>query len=354
MSVRLRPLRDEVELAIRDMEARAPGLAARRPGSVLNAVAGVGALLKRDAERFALAQLARTFFQTASGSDLDELALDHLGLRRLGVSPARGEVTVLRESGEGTLLAEEGTVLLDPSGEEYLVTERVQIVGVVGKVRVAARRGGRAGNRVGGTVLRGPNWAATLYTEEGLAGGDDGETDEEFRERIALWWRGLRRGTAAALRLAARGVGGVRHVSVDETRSRPHRGGIVDLYVADLDGGWNGLLLREVREVVDRDARSAGVVVNVRAGRVRWLRVELRVTYRPGAGSAVVSRVVEGVSREANRLGMGEGLRRGRLEAAALGADRLVARAVVLDPPGDVEVGTGELLRLRREDLVLT
>ncbi|MBI1291824.1 hypothetical protein GC173_11360 [bacterium] len=355
----MRTASEDVELAIREIEMRAPDLDARREGTLLNGLAGVMALMKRDAQRLALTEIAKTFVAAAQGADLDTLALDHYEMERQAAAKAIGQVRLTRTSA-GALSIPAGNVLVDVAGVKYLVTDSVATSASEVLINVEAPEAGLAGNRPADRVWF-PDSAATwsdgqtglrLRNPQPLVGGNEAETDQEFRQRIAARWQAQRRGTAAAIRYAAM-LPEVRRASVSEQRIRPHLGGWVDLYVTDGSDGYNGLLGERVRRAVDSDARAAGIVVNVWGADVVNVPVGLKVVLRAGGSADAVGRARDAVIALLNSLAIGEGLTRSRISAAVFSADSSIADVAVLAPGGDLVASPRQLLRTTVESVTI-
>ena len=356
----MRTFDEDVELAIQDITSRVPAFDARRTGTMVNTVAGIAATMKRDAQRFAIREVAKTFFMIAQGEDLDILANDHLDLKRHPATGAVGEVVLSRTTPVNFLVIPEGTVFVDGSGAEYVSFRRMDVIGQVARIPVRAVAAGPDTNRLPYQVFRAadPTWLrgeiVELFNEHPLAGGNTRETDEEFRRRCAAWWRSLRRGTASAIRYQALSVPEVRRATIDEERARPHRGGFVSLYVTDAQDGWNQIMMDAVRQSVDRDGRAAGILVNVLPGTVIYVRVRLRLTLRPGASDGVITRSADAVRATINALQIGEKLQLSRLVAAAIGVDsRYIADAQIAQPLTDLQPLHYQLLRCRPEDMTV-
>jgi uncharacterized phage protein gp47/JayE len=347
----LRPISEDVEIALREMELRAPDLAARRPGTLANALAGVMVLMKRDAQRAAIREVEKSFVARAEGSDLDRLVADHFQMTRHPASRALGLIRLSRTS-VGTLSIPAGTELLDPTGARYLVTSSTSSAAASFELEIVAQVAGRVGNRAANLrwfPLTGASWAEgvtglVMTNPEPLSGGNEAETDSDLRQRVAERWQSLRRGIPAAIRYAAL-IPEVRRAVVNEDRIRPHRGGWVDLYVTDGSDQFNTAVGRLVRASVDREARAAGVVVNVWGASIVTIGVTVGLKLRAGTGFDAVGRARDGILSLVNSLTVGEGLSRARIAAAVFGADRRILDVTVLEPAAELVAGRGEMIR---------
>ncbi|MCC6546212.1 baseplate J/gp47 family protein [Candidatus Sumerlaeota bacterium] len=356
----LRTYEEDVDLVIADIESRVPKFDAKRPGTMVNTIGGVVSMAKRDAQRFALREVMKTFFRSAKGDDLDILANDHLDLQRHKASGALGEIVLNRVQVTNFLSVPEGSMFVDLTGAQYLSQRRVDVVGQVARIPVRAVATGIETNRAANQkfLAADPTWMrgepVDLFNQQPLAGGNPAETDDEFRRRCAAWWRSLRRATASAIRYQALSVSEVRRATLDESNARPHRGGYITLFVTDAQDGWNQLMLDLVKHSVDRDGRAAGIVVNVQPGTVIYQQVRVKLTLRPGASDSLLTRVAESIQATVNALQIGEPLQVSRLVAAAIATnDREIADAQITQPLTDIQPLGYQLLRTRPEDVTV-
>lgn len=235
-------------------------------GSVLDAVAGASGVLSDEVARLLVQLFESQFFATATGSDLDDLAQDRLQLTRNTAGTAIVTLTWTRVAA-GSYLIPAGTAFSAVNNNGEIVTfsstagVTVNPGDVTVSVAVIADVAGRGSNveantitTVVDTVLSDPS--ATVTNAARAAGGSDAETDEEFRERIRLFYTSLRRGTKAALRTGALTVAGVSVVTIDEQYP------ITFVYVGDPDGSGNQTLADNVATELE-NWRAAGSFVQV-------------------------------------------------------------------------------------------
>lgn len=148
-------------------------------------------------------------------------------------------------------------------------------------VPIVAQRAGRSGNVKAGSintlVLRNDNIFQVFNADDAMD-GDDAESDESLRERIALQPELKRGGTIAAIRGALLGLPGIAHVEVLGWRPNP---GDCTVVVGDAAGGASVGMLAAAKQVVDPEMNEAAVGV---AGMHYFFappkRLVLDVTYR--------------------------------------------------------------------------
>lgn len=291
------------ELSKAEIRGRRPRLSDWNAGSVLDAITGGQVVLVDESIRYAAARFATLFFNTATGADLDALALDRLGLTRKPATAAVGSVEWTRSAaGAYTILA--GTQMRAVVGDQVITVQSTSAVAMLATdttviVPVQATTTGRDSNAAEDTItevitpiVADPN--ATINNPQPLAGGDDAETDEAFRDRIRRFYASIRRGTIGALETGARTVPGVSVVAVDE--SEVEDSGWVYLYIGDPDARSNDVLAAAVEaEIVNW--RAAGVLVEVLGSEREERDLEMRIVVEKGtdlsaAGDAIRSAIV--------------------------------------------------------------
>jgi uncharacterized phage protein gp47/JayE len=321
------------------------------PGYLMDVIAGLSAMLGEEAARIALELHFRTFFGTATGSDLDALALDHFGISRQAGVSAIGTVRFSRPTSTyGNVLIEAGTVLATADGTRFITTSEPLLTDLEIDADVRAEETGEAGNVDASTVtvlVTGlPDSTITVTNPEEMAGGQAQETDAEFRQRIINWFQTLRKGTPPAVEAGALWVAGVVAATIDETNYPP------TVYIADASGSANTALVTAVQtELVNW--RAAGVPVNVVGATVVYQDITIALTFAAGYDtSAVRDQVREAIVAAVNELKIAETLYRSTIVAAARGVLG-VLDCVVTDPAGDVVPAANQLLRTSNERVTI-
>lgn len=154
---------------------------------------------------------------TATGTDLDERALDFPTdsadtLLRLEATKAVGNVQFARTGTSGTVAIPAGTVVRVPDGgPEYTTTAAGSILDTQttsGLIAIEANEAGAEGNVNSGTITQfsAITGVETVTNPAAVTGGQDQETDEQFRGRLKRYLRGLARSTPDALLSAVLGI----------------------------------------------------------------------------------------------------------------------------------------------------
>ncbi len=275
-----------------EVTARNPALTDFVEGSVLDALGGAGVILADETIKVLLELFAAQFFDTAEDAELDALASDRLGLTRQLAVAAIGPLDFTRSATGSAEIIPLGTIFEgEVNGETVQVTLDADVPMGIG---VAAASGtgtaveaGRSGNVDIGVIDTIPTPVAgipdlTVTNPERFAGGDEEETDAEFRSRIRRFYTTLRRGTKAALEFGATSVDGVDFATVDESTALGIPGGFVSMYIGDPEGTGNALLVTAVETALE-DFRAAGIEVRVFAAAREEIVVALSVSVKQGS-----------------------------------------------------------------------
>lgn len=345
-----RTLQEDIALARQCILAREPRLDAVRTGTLVNTLATALALLLRDAKRHALREVAKLYFQTAAGEDLDALAIDRRQLARKTASAAVGRLSLTRSS-IGAVTIPAGAVFTDPTGIRYLASAETIWTGPAASVSIAAEAAGQAGNRATGILWSagGATWSQgvtdlIISNQEPITGGNPAESDTEFLARIMLWWQVQQRATIEALRYASLLVPSVRRASVDESHITADQGGYVDLYISDGSDGYNATLGNLVKREIEA-WRAAGVVVNVWGATVVNQAIQVSFVQEAGGRPDAVAKGVAGILAYVNNLAIGSTLRRPQISRAGLAADPSLIDCAVILPAADIVPHPGQVIR---------
>lgn len=280
-----------------EIQSRNANLTDFNEGSVLDAVLGSGAMLGDEVARTLIDLFATLFFDTATGEDLDALALDRINLTRNLESSAVGTVEWKRVAA-GTYPIPSGTTFQATVGDETFTFTSTTEVTVGGgdstvNVPVQATASGRASNVAANTVTEildtvAADPTATVTNPQPMAGGSDAETDEAFRARIRRFYSNLRRGTRGALVTGATNVNGVSFASVVED----FEGGVVFVYIGDPDAQGNDVLAALVRAELE-NWRAAGILVTVLSAAREEIALTLDVVVQPGSDTTTLDALIK-------------------------------------------------------------
>lgn len=271
---------DLIDVGQAEAQSRRPDLKFRE-GDVCTAFSHLGAAMADAVVAYAFQAVADTYFGLARGTALDTIIVDKTGLPRNEASAARGTVHIARAdagAGAGTIYA--GTVIaseFDSEGKQVLValTGDVVVPGTSFDIfaEAEALEAGVAGNAQASTLVR---WQDEIFdssitvindTEADLLspadfdGGNEAESDDDYRLRGVSAWLTQRRGTLAALEQGALTVAGVASAIATEDLDT----GIVTVSVADQQGNSNQAMLAAVLDALD-EWRAAGTLVVVEGG----------------------------------------------------------------------------------------
>lgn len=273
---------------------------ARQRGTTANAVCRVAAELAteiawQDAER-----REATFLDTAQGEDLSEWGADRYKVIRRGATAAVVTLEFERTDTGGVLEVPIGTSVSTPEGVQFRTDSAVAFSdGSGGPIEVEATsiEFGVDRNVDAGAIDRftqaPPASTVTVTNPERAAGGNDPETDEQYRARVRAEFLAAGKGTLRAVRQGALSVANVREAATFEPRDPQGKQiGEVAVVIADESGGSNSALEDLVVEELD-DWRAAGVYPDVFGATVEWLDVEVVVTYATGYATPASNRAVQ-------------------------------------------------------------
>ena len=181
------------------------------------------------------------------------------------------------------------------------------------------------------------------------AGGEEAESDEEFRERVRDFWRTARRGILAAIEFGARAVAGVSSAAASEVvtaSAQPAR--LINLYIADSSGVASEVLAQQVRNSLV-EFRAAGIAVIVNTSIPQIVPIQLKLQFLAGVDTAVLSETVRAAMVEfVNSLPVNGTLYRAALFSMLqryTGDGLIVSDQTVVVPTGDFVPAPGKTLR---------
>lgn len=221
--------RDYFRIARDEMLARNSKLtldAIERQGTDANAFAAAGAAVGDELT----GQLARTekavYLDSAEDKELDRLVFDRYGITRKPASPALGSVEfTLTTPAAASFTIPVNTKLSTADGRQFLTTSSgTFLFGSVGPISVQVRSAlaGLSQQARANTItsivdpIVGAPSDLAVNNSLATAGADDAELDDSLRDRARRFFLNARRGTLAAIELAAVETPGVRRASAFE------------------------------------------------------------------------------------------------------------------------------------------
>lgn len=290
MATTVTSLTEFYELYKNEVLAQASEITDFSEGSMHDILAGALSAGLNEISELIITEFSKTFFDLASGADLDKLAVDHFGDRfaRPLASNATGEITFSRPNiDSGDVVIPIGTIVKtakDANGEEirFETTEALTMTGLSLVVQIRAVIGGVSGNVGLGKIivlestLSDPNVSVTNAAN--MAGGTDSPEDADYREIIKSLIRSLAGATEAAIvgaALATSGVALAKPITVERvvidydigtsdilSGAEFFRIPYVRLYIADASGNSSqGLIDAVAANLVG--VRAAGVRIEV-------------------------------------------------------------------------------------------
>lgn len=278
-----------------ELQSQRSDLTDTQIGSIIDLLAGVISTAVTEITKVSLDEYKKTFFDTANGpeitgstDDLQTLAVDHFGdsFARPGAVKATGTVTFSRPTaGAGNIVIPAGTIVKTPinangTSERFQTEASVTMVGLTINSSVTALTAGPSANAQPGTVTEIETTlldSTITVTNSGLfAGGEDAESDSEYRETIRSLLASLKGSTLDALVAKALTVGGVEFAVGLEALQYVKEWNIgtnvvsgeyfgiprAKIYIADSNGTASQVLITNVQTAIN-STRAAGVKVEV-------------------------------------------------------------------------------------------
>jgi uncharacterized phage protein gp47/JayE len=259
----------------------------------------VGAAVVRHINRKARAG----FLDGCTGEEIDHWGWDRYreqGVRK-GAAAALGGVrfyrdTVLRGSGR----IDAGTRLLSLSGIDYVTTTTADFGAsdLSSRADVRAVNAGKA-SQVGANQIRrfqrpSDSFDPTIKVNNDapMAGGEEAEDDDTYKERLRRFWLAARRGTIPAIEFGALQVPGVvsaRAIEALTPGGFPAR--VLSLYIADSSGVASDQLARSVGQAL-LEWRGGGIAVIVFTSLPQIVQVRVRLSFRANAATATLAEAV--------------------------------------------------------------
>jgi uncharacterized phage protein gp47/JayE len=214
-----------------------------------------------------------------------------------------------------------------------------------------ANRAGRAGNVAADTITTfasgSPQGDIVATNPAAAAGGQDVESNAEYRGRSKDFYKTVRRATISAIEFGALTVPAISRVSVvEEIDANGDPTGRVFVYIADTDGRANQALAGAVFDQL-LDYRAAGIVPVVIIGTPQLVDIAYQVQFGSNTDTvAAAGKIRSATVSSMEALRPGEILRVSNLLAIARSVPGvIVPQDAVVDPVGDLVPAAGVLLR---------
>jgi uncharacterized phage protein gp47/JayE len=348
-------------------------------GSDINIILGAMALMGEEVVASLAANMANLFVETAVGDCLDRVAFDRYQITRLPAAPATVTLTLTRPAFTfGAFTYAAGSRVQTAAGLQFATDVDVVFgaTDLVKTVNATALVAGADGNAPTGsltqfvdapadTTLTVSNINIGVFGEPGFipggaAGGVEAETDPDFRSRILGFFPTVRRATQGAIQFGALQVPGVAVARASEVNNffgaEVIPAGIVQLIIADRNGGFSATMLTAVRNK-QLEFRALGIPVYVTGGNVVFQPVTWHVTYLAGINQQAAQEDLRAVTvAVAQFLNPGETLLRAALIAAARTIPGIVVgNDALVTPIADTETASiTDLIRIQAIDITFT
>lgn len=287
----------------------------------------------------------QAFPQTAEGEYLDR----HAQLRGLARKPAvAAEGSVLftaRDASEAGREIPQGTVCMTAGLVRFETTKSAVIPAGerTAEAPVRALEPGKSGNVSAGAIVSmavAPFGISSCTNPEPCAGGADGESDEELRERVLETFKRLPNGANAAF--YQQGALSFDQVAAATVICRPRGVGTVDVIPATLAGVPGQELLDEMKAYFD-ERREIAVELQVKASTTKKVNITVQVEVEEGRNKdEVLARVKEAIQGWFTGRLLGQRILRAKLGEIVYHCEG-VANYSVTAPTADVAITESEL-----------
>lgn len=366
-----------LQLFIDEIQANDPSLTDDNEGSKIDVLGGAFTTAVSESQRTAIEEFKKTYIDTAEGTDLETLLVDHFGtaFARPAAAKATGTVTFSRpntDEGNVTILA--GTIVATEqnaagNSQRFEVISEVTMTGTSINASVRALVAGTAGNVNAGTVtvlessLTDPS--VTVTNAAAFGDGTEEQTDAEYRQFARNLLLSLRGATLDAIVATALTVSGVVtatgvefsqyvkewNISTETATGDYFKIARVRLYIADANGTASGALITAVEEAIE-DVRAAGVKIEVLAATAISLNWTAEITLDPGGPNYATfvsnpQAILDTMELYIQDLGIGDDFDKSTADAFILslwggaGTGDLTAFSTTL-PVGNVSADTNE------------
>ncbi len=332
--------------------------------SDVNVVLRAAAAMGGEVARYAQAEINDLALSTASDDGgLQRLAYDLYKLRQQPASNAVVELTLTRTDVVLGFTVPAGSLFSTDNGQNFATLTDVPFpAGSAGPLRVnaVAETAGGSGNVSAETITRvttpQEDTSLVVTNAEVSAGGNDGETNDEFRDRVRDFFATVQRGTRQAIEFGASSVPRVDQATADEVvdlQGIPN--GRVQLNISDEQGQANAPLANEVTTSLD-EFRCLGVPVLVVPAVPEYVDIVAEgLQFTAGANTtAVLDLAASRLRSLVNTLAPGVPLRYSDLLSVLANTPQLIVPDGALRSPlGDLVPTTGTVVRTTRDRIQL-
>jgi len=337
------------------------------PGSDLNVVLGMMAVIGETISARGARGMRGCFAELARGSQQDRLFYDRAGLTRFGTNQATVDLELFRSTPSvatpGTVHA--GDVVQTPSGVQFGLSRDAvfgdydTLVAVPAQALVAGPDGNvpptDLSTGMGVSSFSSTPFDPTLQVRNtsSAAGGTDVEDDIPYLGRYRSFFPTLSKGVMGAIEYGALQVPGVAVATATEI-ANPVGGypvAFIQLVIGDRNGNATSTMVQKVSDIL-LDYRAFGMPVEVLIGSVVYQTVQWKLAFQVGVDEQLAIERVRAVTVAVSQFlppGPDRGvLYRANLMAAAKQVPGVVIRDdSLVDPAGDIiPVTTQQMIRV--------
>ena len=336
-------------------------------GSWNDLLAGSAAMAYQDSQREILDLFAKTWFSSARGQDLEDLATDHFyeGAARPSATKAVGAITITRQTGNNNAINVAVGDDFTTKGKVFKATQALTILAgnASGEVFLEAEEGGPDGN-----IPANSEWTSDIENVDisngsAFQGGLSSLNDENYREFIQNFVRSVQNGTVNGIEGAALITPGISSakvvkVLVEVGTLNAAKTALADspnlfktiqttLYVATLEGQANSALVDKVKNNI-KSQKSVEDYIDVKSAREVNIDWTATLTFASTPQALALSKkradIVTAFEQAINSLGIGDDFDRTAMATRVLSQNAWQGLFSVETtvPSGDVSVGRAE------------
>ena len=334
-------------------------------GSDVNTIINVSAAMGQEVVRYLQVTLNEGNLSTATGEALDRWIYDRYQFTRKEATNSVATVSLTRSNTTPGFTIPAGSQFGTETGVVFATQNDISFgEGVIGPLSalVIAQRTGPEGDVEAGTITQVvttlPDDTVEVTNPENATGGNNRETDDEFRDRAREFFVTARRGTRAAIEFGALQVARVAQATAtenfEETTGLP--GYRVTLNISDSNGQANTALASEVEQGQD-EYRALGVPVLVVPAVPQFVDIVASgLSFEAGANTTqVLQNATTAILAFVNNVPPGVTLRRADIFRVLSETNQLVVPDGALkEPAGDLVPSTGTVIRTTQDRITLT
>lgn len=299
------------------------------------------------------------------GDDLDVFIYDRFGLTRNDAKAAVGLLRMQRPSATDSVVVPAGTRVTTVNSDQSVEFVTLQDVSfgaadlgpfdVLGTATSTGSNTNVLANTITEFVDQPSDASITVTNPEEMTGGQERESDDDFRQRAIKWWDSVEKATLSAIEYgAAEEIEGVSNPIANEVKDLdglPY--GQIDLVLGGVNGVGNSALITVNPTAMD-EWKPAGVYVRRVVGRRTFVTINIDPTWEAGTNTTTARQSAkQSIAAHVNALKYGQNLEISLISKAAKMVPGLIlSQGDLTEPSNDLIADSDERI-MTRPDLVI-